>query len=300
MVEFVNLMEARSVGSIDNESDQDKFWYSDQWIMEPVRLGVRYQGLVCTSGQIKFHGKQKNYKEQFKIDSLTKIVDSLKANNLPEQTLFEGYLTFENDRSKAYRFLKLGEIDDDLAKSAQFYVTDIIYHAGQDVFNLPLFDRRTILDKLFKEDELVKIQSGFTKNKKSVFEQLKNEIKVFIFKDLAAKYSFKQSTAWRIYKIPQTYFMTVMGLVESDDPKLKKMIVALEGGQLRNNVLTKIMNVPVHGYDTRTILYNNKENLVGKVFEMLASEKDSKDDKYQEARYIKIREDKKLEDCIYF
>lgn len=299
MIEFVDLMEARSLGSMDSEKDQDKFWYSDQWVMEPVYLGFRYQCLVGASGQLRFHGKQKKYKQIDKFKNLTKIVQSIKSKNLPEDTLFEGYLTFQNDRTKAFKFLKLEQLDNEMINIAQFYISDIIYHSGRDLFNLPLFDRRTIINKLFVEDDVVKIQHGYVKDKKKIYQKMKDEVQVFIFKDLSARYNFKQSLACRIYKTPFSYFMVAMGFVESADPRLKRMVVAIEGGQLRNNTLVKIMNIPVHGNDTRIILYNNRSKYLGKVFEFLASEKLEKDEKYQEARFVKMRDDKKLENCIF-
>ncbi|MDD5650297.1 MAG: hypothetical protein PHF86_07775 [Candidatus Nanoarchaeia archaeon] len=301
MVDFINLMEARSL-NIDSENDQDKFWHSDQWVMEPIYQGIRYQGLVYAPGKIKFHGKRKDYKEQNKVEQLSNIMSTLQSLNLPEQTLFECYLTFQNDRAKAFRFLKLEELDDDLRNNAQLFITDIIYHNGQDVCNIAFFDRRTILNKLFERahGDYVTIQQSFFKDKQKVFDSLKDEIKVFLFKDLAARYSFnKQSSSSRIYKVPQSYFMSIMGIVESSNKKLNKMIVALEGGQFKNGQLTKIMNIPVHSNDAREVLYNNKEQLLGKVFEFLATEKNENEGKYQEARFVKLRDDKKLEDCIF-
>jgi len=269
--------------------------------MEPIYQGIRYQGLVYAQGKIKFHGKKKDYKEQNKVEQLSNIMSILQSLNLPEQTLFEGYLTFQNDRARAFRFLKLEELDDDLKNNAQLFITDIIYHSGRDVCNMALFDRRSILHKLFKQvhGDYVIIQQSFFKDKQKIFDSLKDEIKVFLFKDLAARYSFKQSSSSRIYKIPQSHFMSVMGVVESSNKKLNKMIVALEGGQLKNGQLTKIMNIPVHSNDVREVLYNNKEQLLGKVFEFLATEKNKNEDKYQEARFVKLRDDKKLEDCIF-
>lgn len=300
-INFVDLMEARSLGAVDSEKDQDKFWYSDQWIMEPVYQGIRYQGLVYTPGQIRFHGKKKEYKPQNKIEKLTSIMSILQSINLPEQTLFEGYLTFKNDRTRAFRFLKLDELDEDLKSNAQFYITDIIYHTGRDIYNLPLIERQSVLKKLFERahGDYVLIQHGFFKNKKQVFDSLRDEVKVFLFKDLAAKYTFKQSSSSRIYKVPQSYYMVVMGIVESPDPRLKKMVVAIEGGQLKNGQLIKIMNIPVHGSDVRVVLYNNKDKIQGKIFEFLATEKVDDGDKYQEARFVQMRDDKKLEDCIF-
>lgn len=300
MIDFVDLIEPRSLG-IYSEKDQDKFWYSDQWIMEPIYQGIRYQGLVYAPGKIRFHGKKREYKQQDKVEKLTSIMSVFDSLNLPEQTLFEGYLTFGNDMSKAFKFLKVEDLDKDLENNAQFFVTDLIYCSGRDVYNMSLFDRKPILNKLFENtnSDLVAVQHGFYKDKQKTFESLKDKIKVFLFKDLAAKYSFKQSSSSRIYKIPQSYYMVVMGFVESPDPRLKKMVVAIEGGQLKNGHLEKIMNIPVHGSDIRVVLYNNRDKIQGKVFEFLATEKSEDDDKYQEARFVQLRDDKKLEDCIF-
>lgn len=298
MIEFVDLMESRST-LIDNEKDEGKFWYSGQWIMDPIHLGVRYQGLVNNLGEIKFHGKRKQYNDEDKIQRLTKIVNTLKSNNLPDQTLFEGYLTFNSDMSKSFSFLKLGDLNDDLLNEAKFYVTDLIYLGGKDVYNLPLFDRRNMLKKCFIENDVVKIQNGYFNNKKKVFEELKKDFSVFIFKDITAPYKFKQSTCSRIYKLPYQYFMVVMDYVESTEPKFKNMVLSIVGGQFKNGELKKIMNIPVHGNDERIILFNKKQSNLGKVFEILASEKNKDDDKYQEARFVKIREDKKIEECIF-
>lgn len=301
MIEFVDLMEGRSLGSIDNESDQDKFWFSDQWVMEPILLGIRYQCLVDDSGLLSFHGKRKNYKDKDRFLMLPNIVQELQNNRFPPQTLFEGYVTFNNDKTEAYRFLKLEHLDEQLVENAQFYITDVIYYNSKDVYNLPLFDRKTILSKHFKESEHVKIQKFFALNKKNTFEQFeKKDVKVFMFKDLSARYSFKQSVACRVYKIPQQYFMVAMGYVENKEKEeLRNMVVALEGGQLQKGELVKIMNVPVHSNDSRISLYNIRDSIVGKVFEILATEKTEKDSKYQEARFIQMRDDKKLENCIF-
>jgi ATP-dependent DNA ligase len=301
MIDFVDLMEGRSLGSMDSEADQDKFWFSDQWIMEPIYAGIRFQGLVDTSGKIKFHGKQKQYKQQDKVQALSNIVQSLENCKLPDETLFEGYLTFNNNKTEAYRFLKLENLDQRLIDDAQFYVTDIIYYAGRDVFSLSLFDRKSIIKKIFKETDYLKVQQYFSVDKRNVFREFeRQQIKTFLFKDLAAQYKFKQSVVCRIFTVPKQYFMVVMGYVENKEKEeLKNMVVALEGGQLKSGQLTKIMNVPVHSNDSRIILFNNKDKIQGKVFEILASEKTEKDVKYQEARFICMRDDKKLEDCVF-
>jgi hypothetical protein len=298
MIDFVDLMDSRSL-SINSEKEEDKFWFSGQWIMYPTYLGVRYQGLVCNSGEIKFHGKKKQYGDEDKIQKLTRIVESLKQSKLPDQTLFECYLTFNNDMSKSFSFLKLDDLNENLLNEAKIYITDLIYLGGKDVYSLPLFDRMNILKKNFIENDVVVIQQGYLNNKKKVFESLKNDFSVFIFKDLTAPYKFRQSTCSRIYKLPFQYFMVVMDYVQSSDPKLKNMVLSIVGGQFKDGELKKIMNIPVHGNDARIILFNKKQENLGKVFEILASEKTEDDEKYQEARFVRIRNDKKIEECIF-
>ncbi|MDD5649673.1 MAG: hypothetical protein PHF86_04535 [Candidatus Nanoarchaeia archaeon] len=301
MIDFVDLMEGRSIGYFNSEMEQDKLWYSDQWIIEPTHLGIRYQCRVEACNKLDFHGKKESYKQKDKLEQLENIIKEIKSNNLPEQTLFEGYITFNNNKSEAYRFLKLDRLDNKIIDAAKFYITDLIYLNRKEIFELPLFDRKSLISKVFNDTENVKVQQFFSKNKKDVFEQFrKQNIDLFLFKDLAAKYRFKQSVYCKIYKVPKQYFMIVMGYVENKDKEdLKNMVVALEGGQLVNNKLIKIMNVPVHSNDSRINLYDNKEKIIGKVFELLASEKNENDNKYQEARFIQMREDKKLEDCVF-
>jgi hypothetical protein len=299
MIEFVDLMEGRSL-SLDNENDQDKYWHSEQWIMEPIFFGIRYQGLVNSSGKIDFLGKKKNYKQQNKLYSIEKLVNDLTSYKLPKETLFEGYLTFTNNKNEAHRFLKLETLDQQLLESAEFYLTDLIYCDGSDVFNLPLFERRAMLRRVFSyETEKVKIQQGFVKQKKIEFEKLKDFVNVFLFKDLEASYSFKQVMSCRIYKVPRSYFMVVLDIVESDKDNFKNMCVALRGAQIKNGKLEEIMSIPVHSTDNRIKLYNNRERIKGRVFEFLALEKTDNENKYQEARFVSMREDKKEEDCLF-
>jgi len=296
MISFVDLMEPRSL--IFEKEDQEKFWYSDQWIMEPIYYGVRYQGLVCDQG-IKFHGKKKEYKAQNKFEKLNNIIDSIKLSNLPQQTLFEGYLTFNNDKTKAFRFIKLDDIDEELVSIAKFFITDIIYYSGKDYFNVALFDRLALLSKIFVETDNVKIQPSYLLNKKNIFCSLKDQVKVFFFKDIASMYTFRPSLSWRIYTLPYSYFMVIMDVVESSLAKFNNMAVSIKGGQLKNGKLVYIMNVPIHNNEDKINLFKNREKLRGKVFEFLASEMSEKSEKYQEARFLRVREDLDFNSCIY-
>jgi ATP-dependent DNA ligase len=295
MIEFVNLMEARSLVAL--EEKMDEYWYSDNWTMEPIYQGIRYQCLIDDTGELKFLGKKKDYKEN-SMYLLTELIEEIKSYNLPKNSLFEGYLTFGNDQQKAYQFLKSNEINE-ISKNLEFYFTDIIYLENKEFFLMPLFDRRSRLISLIQDKKLVKIQKSYTTNKKDKFEELKDSIKVFLFKDLESIYAFKQSMSWRIFKRPKSFFMIVTGFVENNkDEQYKGMVMALEGGQFKGGQIIKIMNVPVHSNDSRRYLYNSKKEILGQVFEFLALEK-TKKGKFQETRFVNIRSDLKPEKCIY-
>jgi ATP-dependent DNA ligase len=298
MLEFVDLMEARSLGIQEDEQSMDKFWFSSQWILEPIYVGIRYQCLLDDEGEVKFLGKKQTYNQQNSMYLLTDLIQEIKNSKLPANTLFEGYITFNNDQQKAYKFIKSNVVDDEMLKDFVFYVTDLIYLDNKGIFDLPLFERRSKLKSLVTEGKLVKLQKGYTLKKKEVYSSLKNDFKVFLFKDLESHYSFKQSMAWRILKTPKSFFMTILGFVENDSEKFNGMVMALEGGQVVDGQIKKIMNVPVHSEDNRIWLYNSKCDLMGKVFEINALD-GAKKGKYQETRFVRIRNDKKQNDCVF-
>ena len=294
-VKFVNLIQCRSVSTL-TEKEEDLFWYSDQWLMEPVFFGIRYQCLI--SKGVRFLGQKEEYKETNKLNLIESISEYFRVNLFPDDTLFEGYLTFDGNKKDAYSFLKSFVVEESLKKKAIFYITDILYYNGTDIFNMPLFDRKNLLKKIVNESENVRLQQGYSKNKKQVFEQLKDRFKVFLFKDYCARYSFKQSVACRIYKVSVSYYMIVMGAVSNEDEKYKGMVVALEGGQYKNGILEKIMNVPVHNNDSRIKLYDRRKEIEGKIFEIHALEK-TNENKYQDARFVCMRNNKTSSDCIF-
>lgn len=296
MIEFVNLMEARNLGIKEDLQDIDVFWCSDQWSMEPIKLGIRYQCLVDENGELNFLGKKKEYKES-SVHLLKDLVNEIKGYSLPKNSLFEGYLTFGNNQQKAYQFLKSNEIKDDIYKDLEFYFSDVIFLKNKGVFDLPLFERVSRLKSLISDRKFVKLQQSYVRNKQSVYSSLKNDFKVFLFKNLESIYSFNQSTSWRILKTPISFFMVIMGFVENDCEKYRNMVMALEGGLYKDGKIVKIMNIPVHSNQNKIYIYSKKQELLGKVFEFLASEKTVKG-KYQEARFFRIREDIKPEECF--
>lgn len=299
-MDFVDLMQSRSICLTDDQENEEKFWFSDQWTIEPLYDGVNYQILIDENGDLKFQGRKRDYKKNNKFEQLDRIVKDIEEMQLPKNTLFEGILTFNNDKNEMFRFLNISRIDQSFKENCTFYIRDIIFYNNKAIHELPLFDRIAFIKRNFKETLYIKIQESYNKNKRQVFEKFKESFQNFNFRDLCSPYSFKQSMASRIYKVPCSYFMIILDVVVNEkEEKFRNMVLALKGAQIKNNEITYIMNIPVHSNNNRTYLYKNRENLKGKVFEFLASEKDLKEEKYQEARFLKIRFDKTEKDCIF-
>ena len=301
MVDFVDLMEGRSIGLEENDPEMEKYWYGENWILEPTCQAKRFQCLI--SDQIRFQGKKLHYKNPYLHRKIPHIISDIKSLSLPPETLLDGYLSFDNDDSTTlYRFLSLKSmlnVQDMYVHFGliKFYITDLIFFDKQEIFSLPLFDRKKQLGKIIVEKENVKLQKTYISKKLEMYNSLKDEFKMFIFKNIESVYKFGVSSNWLIFKMPTSYYMIIIGFIENDKEEFRHMVLALEGAQFKNGKIEKIMNVPVHGTDNRLVLFQKKDELKDKVFEIKALEK--KSGKYQEARFFCLREDLKLEDCIY-
>jgi ATP-dependent DNA ligase len=303
MLDFVNLMEGRSIGLDLADPKMDQYWYSDNWILEPIYQGKRSQCLI-SKDQVSFQGKKSRYKEDNDInEKIQHIITDIESLSLPSNTLLDGFFAFDNDDSTVlYRFLSLKNLTDieelyHKYGAIRFYVTDLIYFDGKPVFSFSLFDRKKQLSNIIKQKDNIKLQSYYFANKLKEYNELKNIFKVFVFKKIESVYKFGISSDWMIFKLPNSYNMIIIGFIENDKEEFRHMVLALEAGQLRNGRLEKIMNIPVHGSENRLFFFQKKEELKGKVFEIKALEK--KSGKYQEARFFCLRPDLTQHDCVF-
>jgi len=303
MIDFVDLMDGRAICFHINEFEMEKFWYSDQWILEPTLIGRRIQCLIDENGEIKFWGKRIKYVKPNLDNKINHILNNLKQLNFPKNTLIDGYFSFGNSQSLLTQFFQYNSIEmsDKLQEKngkIVYYITDIVYKDGKDLTELPLFDRKKIILTLAHDDlEYVKIQKTYFKSKQQVFKQLKDKYEVFIFKNVDSQYEPKISAQWKIFKEPETFFMVLTDFIDGKTENRQNMITAFEGSQFKNGVMQKIMNIPVNNCDDMVYYYNNKEKFLGKIFEIKAFERLV--NKYQEARFHKMRPDLTEEVCIF-
>jgi hypothetical protein len=296
-IDFVDLMDGRSICFYENEEQMSDFWYSDKWILEPTYHSRRIQFLI--NDNITFWGKKKKYQAPNLQNKINHIITELASLRLKPGTLLDGNLTFENvsenDSGLLTSFFQYNDVS--MAENLQqqytrikFYITDIIYNENKSCNDLSLFDRKRILNKLIKQDlQYIKIQPIINKKKYEYFKENKKNIKIFIFKDIDSMYDFRTSSSWKIFKEPTTYYMKISGFIDGKNETHKNMVVALEGSQYKNNVMSKIMNIPVNSSSDMEYFFKHKNELFGKIFEIKAFEKLNQ--KYQEARFHRIRND---------
>jgi ATP-dependent DNA ligase len=301
-IDFVNLMDGRSICLHSNEENMEEFWYSDKWLLEPTYQGRRIQCLIDENGNFKFWGKSKKYVKPNLDNKINHIIEQLKLQNLPINTLIDGYFSFGNNISILTQFFQYNDIQktNDIQKlngNINYFITDIIINNNKDLSFLPLFDRKKILNIMIKDLENVKLQKYFYNKKFEIFENNK-DFEIFLFKDIESSYEFRISSKWKIFKEPECYYMIISGYIDGkNNSRHENMVVALEGSQYKDDKLIKIMNIPVNNTDDMIYFYDNKQEMLGKVFEIKAFEKLK--DKYGEARFYKIRLDLKDNICIF-
>ena len=296
-ISFVNLMDGTLIKHDVDDPEMEEFWESNEWILEPIERGRRYQCLI-QNNEIRFCSKLEERKTRIIEPKIQCIINELKNIKLTNGTLIDGYIT-SFDSKNTTRALEL-PVDKSLEFQKEnklfFIVNDIIYNNGETTYDLPLFERKEILIKSMCEDEHIKITNFFYDKKYEEYQKSKEKYDSFFFKNLDSEYVFKQSNRWRLLKKSQIYFAVILDIIPGQG-KLENMCGALKIGQYKDNKLIEITNVSGLDNDERVMFFQDKDKYVGKVIEIRAFEKTESN--YKEARFVQLREDKKPEECIF-
>lgn len=294
MIRLVNMMEGASLNIDKNHERMDMYWQSDQWVLEPMEKGRRYQCII-ENGVISFFTKSEKSCSRSINGKIPHIVESI-IKKIPDQSLIDGYITIqdeiktlqilESSVDNALRLQKKGKLD--------FVISDIVYWNDDQFFELPLFDRRKKIEEI-QEDEHLKISKNFINDKYNVYQNLRSDYDVFYFKDLDSPYIFGKSSMWKILKEPQSFYVTILDVLEGKG-KFENMAGSLAVGQNRNGKMTYITNIAGLNGDDRIIFFQNKEKYINKVIEIKALKRTI--NKFSEARFYKLREDLDPSICI--
>lgn len=293
MLEFVNLMEGVPIKLKPENERMDAFWKSDEWVLEPIEKGKRYQCLITDI--IEFSSSKQDSHPKSIQDKIPYIIEELKK--LPKNSLLDGYITCY-DYEKTLQVLETN-IEGSLELQKQsgklnFVIMDVIYLNGKTIFDLPLFDRRKFVEKI--KGNYLKPIDNFFNTKYEIYEKIKNSYDAFYFKSLDSVYFFRKSRKWRVLKELKTYFCIILDIIEGKG-KYKNVCGSLEVGQFKNCKLTKITNISGMNMDDRILFFEEKKKFINKIIEIKVLKKT--ENNFIEAIFSKLRNDKTQEDCVF-
>lgn len=276
MIDFVNLMEPLPLRMDINHPKMDMYWQSEQWILEPVENGRRFQCLI--TDKIRFSTKHENRVFENLPQKIPNILEDIQSLNL-QNTLFDGYLTSELQKEK----------------QLQYVLTDVIFFNDNIIYDFPLWDRKEKL-KTINQTKNLKISNYYNNSKYEIYQELRCNYDMFFFKDLDSPYIFGKSSRWKSLKEPQKYNCVLMKINEGSG-KYKNMCGSITVGQYKSNKLIEITNVSGISYDDRVKFFNEPEKFINKVVEIKALKKTK--DNFREASFSQLREDLQPEQCVW-
>jgi len=171
-IDFVGLMEGSLIRVDADHPSMDKYWQSEQWILEPIEKGRKYQCLI-KNDDVSFLSRQgaSSYNNQSIINNIKK--------EIPNNSLID---------------IIVKESLNDLV------IYDIIYWDSNEFLQETLFDRRKKLESI-QEIDSIKISKTFIKDKYKIYLSLKDSYYGFYFKNLDSEYICGHlSSQWKILK----------------------------------------------------------------------------------------------------
>jgi len=295
MVEFVKLMQGTPLRLELDDSRMEMYWQSNQWILEPIVRGRRYQCLI-KGGEVNFSTIQGNGQSPI-LDKVQHIVEEIKQI-IPDNTLIDGYITANNNTNLTLQILEtsIERQSEDELKQLNFIISDVIYLKNKCIFENPLVERKNIL-KDFKFNNYINIIDTHLNFKNKEYNKLKKIFDSFYFKDLDTPYSFKKSSKWKIINKPEIYFCVIMDILGGKNGKYKNMCSTLSVGQFKDGELKKITNVGGMSMDNRIEFFINKKKYINTVVEIKALGRS--DNNFIDARFSKLRNNLTPEDCVW-
>lgn len=296
MVDFENLMEALPLRFDYDDERAEEYWYSNEFLLEPIYDGKRLQCLIDENNNVSFKTLYKDSVRRVLDDKFPNLIKELKL--LPKNTLLDGYLSCGSfDETMVLLERDFENIEDNENRfNTSFIVMDMIYHNDEEIYWQPLFNRKEIISRLIGFD-YIKIIDSYYDLKKEKFEEIKNENKKgFYFKDLGSEYLFKRSNRWIDFKVTYRYFAIVTDIIEGNG-KWQDMCGSLEISQFKDGKLEKITNIGGISMDERIEIFQEKEKYLNKVVEIKSTDKNDKT--YIDASFIRFRDDVKAEECVF-
>lgn len=295
-----------------------KIWLSPDWIAENKYDGGRFQAVIDENG-IRFFSRRMIER----TGNVPHIIEELKQLNFPLQTIIDGEIIHPTNfnsvisvmNSDPYRAIETQK----KTGWVEFKIFDIPVYKGQPNRSI-LKERKQLLEKYFdkKKFKYVELIKGISNDKQKYFEDtIANGGEGVILKNLNSVYTIgttecEKTGAWFKVKKLSTYDCVVIG-GEEGKGKYVGMLGSLKIAQFREGTLTDIGTVSgmndkqrrewwdlINKNKERAMIINGKRYIQMKkeayfIIEIEAMERAI--NAYRFPRFVRIRTDKKLEEC---
>lgn len=302
---------------------EESLWANNDYVAEEKFDGERFKCHLGKDGN-RFDSRTISKKTN-RFTEKTDNVPHLRDFKLPqlEGTVLDGEIVFGSDSMTTSTVMgclpsEAVKRQEEAGKWVQYNVFDIIRHNGKNIENYPYKKRREILrilyEKYLKPNKYFKLSKVVTIDKKAFCESIfAAGGEGVILKRLDAPYTDK--TGWIKVKAVATYDVVVMGYVEATEMTIKKgdteatisrlavnnWIGALEFGQyVDDGKLKKFGQCSGIPDNVRADFSENKEARLGTVITIEAQSRIKKTGKFRHPRFLKVRDDKNANDCVYY
>ena len=321
---LIQLEVAGSSGRIKITSDTDpascvpdKVWNDPNTVVERKLDGHRFKMHISTAGN-RFDSRKQSVNGGLYVEK-TDNVPHLRDFAVPELagTVLDGELTAGKDSNSVAHALG-SHASDEEKKAITYVVFDIIRYNGKDVTGEPDRKRRSLLEALFMETRLEECSSialmprpeGMTpaEKKKVLTDAIAAGEEGVMIKDVTKPYG----KGWTKVKREAKYDVIVMGYAAPKEKSLKKgdaeetdtkfhkngWIGAIVFGQYRDGKLWECGQTSGMDEAVRQAVSEDKDGFIGKPFEIAAQER-FPTGRFRHPRFIRWRDDKSANECIY-
>lgn len=295
----------------------DSVWNDKNVIVEEKKDGHRFKFHVFSNVN-RLDSRRLSVKDNLYVEKTDNapILRDLDLSDL-DGTIFDGEIVAGKDSNSVAHALGSHATDEEKA-SIGYVIFDILYFKGVDVRDKKDSVRRALIEKCFAESSLSKHINKISLIERSYLtSQQKKDLLVktlsadgegIMLKDTTQPYG----SGWSKVKREARYDVIVIGY---DDPKqfsTKKgdsgetetkyfklgWIGAIKFGQYFDGKIKACGQTSGMSDDVRKLVSENKEDYLGRVFEVAAQERFG-NGMMRHPRFIRWREDKNAVDCIY-